>query len=66
MELSPIAKDSHLQILMVTDIHLGKMPDARGQALLRLIDQALKWKIEYFVLGGDIFDFCQAKRLRSN
>jgi UDP-2,3-diacylglucosamine hydrolase len=44
---------------MATDIHLGDLNDERGRLLLDLIRKVANWKSEYFILCGDIFEFCQ-------
>jgi UDP-2,3-diacylglucosamine hydrolase len=59
LELSNISRGEDVQLVMVTDIHLGSVSDARGQLLLNLIENVRQWKLEYFLLCGDIFDFCQ-------
>ncbi|MEZ4741529.1 MAG: metallophosphoesterase [Bdellovibrionota bacterium] len=46
------------QLLFVSDIHLYSAEDERGQLLLEIIEMIDPKSVEYFILGGDIFDFC--------
>lgn len=45
-------------ILVVSDIHLSHIGDKRAQALLHILREIPRAKVEYLVLLGDIFDFC--------
>ncbi|MFK7824747.1 MAG: UDP-2,3-diacylglucosamine diphosphatase [Oligoflexales bacterium] len=45
-------------VVVVSDVHLTEVYDSRGQMLLDLIANLDQDKVEYFVLLGDIFDFC--------
>jgi UDP-2,3-diacylglucosamine hydrolase len=45
-------------MIYVSDTHILKMEDSRGQLLLDLIGRIDAEKTEYLVLNGDIFDFC--------
>ena len=44
--------------VVVSDIHLGHSDDSRALKLLELIKSAELGEVEYFILLGDIFDFC--------
>ncbi len=59
MELSDINRGEDVQLVMVTDVHMGTIDDSRGQLLLNLIESLGQWKLQNFLLCGDIFDFCQ-------
>ena len=52
--MSPI----HASLVVVSDIHLHRPDDERGQLLLRVLEQVKMGQVEYLVLLGDIFDFC--------
>ena len=45
------------ELVVVSDVHLRQPDDQRSKILLDLISQLSK-PTEYFVLNGDIFDFC--------
>ncbi len=45
------------ELVVVSDVHLRQPDDQRSKILLGLISQ-LRKPTEYFVLNGDIFDFC--------
>ena len=46
------------RVVVVSDIHLTEVHDSRGQMLSDLINRLDPDQVEYFVLLGDIFDFC--------
>ena len=48
------------EIVVVSDIHLTSVADERGQLLLKLLKN-LSENVQYFILNGDIFDFCFGK-----
>lgn len=45
-------------LVVVSDIHLRESEDSRAKLLLELISRLHCENVEYFVLLGDIFDFC--------
>lgn len=53
----PLDQALKAQLVIVSDVHLQSMADTRGALLLSLIER-LGRPIEYFVLNGDVFDFC--------
>ena len=46
------------QMIVVSDMHLEDSVGTKAKAFFRLIDSLDKKTLEYFVLNGDIFDFC--------
>lgn len=58
--VSPLESPGNLasaELVVVSDVHLRAAGDSRYRILLELIGQISK-TTEYFVLNGDIFDFC--------
>ncbi len=51
---------AHLEasLVLVSDIHLVSPDDERGQLLLEVLQRLTQSPVAYFVLLGDIFDFC--------
>lgn len=45
-------------VICVSDTHITSMDDPRGSLLLKLISRIDGPATEYFILNGDIFDFC--------
>ena len=45
-------------VVVVSDIHLAEEGDSRGKMLLDFISRLDTEKVQYFILLGDIFDFC--------
>jgi UDP-2,3-diacylglucosamine hydrolase len=52
-----LKKISH-SLVFVSDVHILEADDDNSQALIKLIGHLDEVSVEYFVLGGDIFDFC--------
>ncbi len=46
------------EFVAVSDIHLERPTDVRGQVLIEVIDACAAARVECFALIGDIFDFC--------
>lgn len=46
------------QMVYVSDTHIQTMDDNRGKLLLDLISRIDPENTKYFILNGDIFDFC--------
>ena len=51
-------KDFRPLLIAVSDVHLRSPDDERAQLLCGLLEQALAWRPQVFLLLGDIFDFC--------
>ncbi len=54
LEIRPMRLDAPL--VVASDVHLKRPGDERAQLLLDVIERI--GNVEYFVLNGDIFDFC--------
>ena len=50
--------DLRADLIVVSDIHLGRSDDARGRLLSQILQAAVTQGPDVFVLLGDIFDFC--------
>ena len=46
------------EVVIVSDIHLLEVDDERGRLLCHAIDKMCHHELDYFILLGDIFDFC--------
>ncbi len=46
------------EAIIVSDIHLLEVDDDRGRRLCAAIDHMCQTELDYFILLGDIFDFC--------
>jgi UDP-2,3-diacylglucosamine hydrolase len=55
--LGQVGRLESAELVVVSDVHLRQPDDQRSQILMGLIGQLSK-STEYFVLNGDIFDFC--------
>ena len=58
-----IAKKNNMQnikesVIIISDLHIKETDDAKVTLLINLISSLDVSKVEYFILLGDIFDFC--------
>ena len=51
-------KNLSAELILASDIHLGRVDDVRGRLLLDVIARIDPTSTEAFVLNGDVFDFC--------
>ena len=45
-------------VIIVSDLHIKETNDTKATLLIKLIESIDVSKVEYFILLGDIFDFC--------
>ena len=58
MAIMTMTNNMSAPLIVVSDIHLQGLEDERGGLLLDLIERIDPQQTQYFVLLGDIFDFC--------